>query len=116
MKFFRTGKDESNPIAPSQAEIYYGFRSRALGCKPEDLHLTAVPGEPYGVLMEMGMGGSVATFMALADGTMSMYMLQGQTIIGAGQHTPVREAGLALLARRSALRSRALARRGELAS
>jgi hypothetical protein len=96
MKFFQTGIDQSKPGAPSPQEAYYGIRKLALHSKPEDLRLNVAPGEPYGVLMEMGIGGSTATFVAFRDGTMSMYT-QGQTVLGTGGHLPVREAGFALI-------------------
>jgi hypothetical protein len=48
--------------------------------------------------METGMDRDVATFVCLADGTVSLYLSTGGGVIGGGQHESVRSAGAELLA------------------
>jgi hypothetical protein len=81
------------------ADVYLGMRSQALKARPYDLGLTPDPAAPiYGVLMETGDSGSVATFMVLADGTVSLYLSTGGGVIGGGEHEEVRSAGEEMLA------------------
>lgn len=49
--------------------------------------------------MDIGYPDALITLVSLADGTTSLYFGNGGGIIGAGEHEPVRQATLALLAR-----------------
>ncbi len=77
-----------------RAEIYDGLRSMALGVDPESI---SVPdGEQWSgaavAAMELGLASGTATIVAIADGTVSMYVSTGGGVIGAGEHAAVRNA------------------------
>jgi hypothetical protein len=77
---------------------YNGLRQQILQIRPEDIGLRPRPDEPiFGVMMETGMGKDIATFLCLADGTVSLYLSTGGGVIGAGEHEPVRSAAGELL-------------------
>jgi hypothetical protein len=77
-------KQETNP--------YIGLRNQALTIDPASIGLAPSPEHPnlLAGLMEMGMGGGIATLVIIADGTTSMYWSTGGGIIGAGFHEPVK--------------------------
>jgi hypothetical protein len=76
------------------AEIYADLRSISLTVDLADIHLP--PGEPWSAalvaMMEIGLPTGTATFVALADGSVSMYTSTGGGVIGAGEHAAVRTA------------------------
>jgi hypothetical protein len=77
-----------------RADIYDGLRSMALGLDPESL---SVPdGEQWSgaavAAMELGLGSGTAMIVAIADGTVSMYVSSGGGVIGSGEHAAVRNA------------------------
>jgi hypothetical protein len=83
----------------------------ALGYDPATI---AVPeGEAWGgalvALMELGRPDATATILAVADGSVSMYLSTGGGVIGAGEHAAVR--GVAARFRTVAAESRGLLRR-----
>ncbi len=51
----------------------------------------------FAVLMETGYPGAVASLVAVADGTTSLYFSNGGGIIGAGAYPQVRDEALAFL-------------------
>jgi hypothetical protein len=66
----------------------------ALGVDPESI---SVPeGEHWTgaavAAMELGLANGTATIVAIADGTVSMYVSSGGGVIGAGEHAAVRNA------------------------
>jgi hypothetical protein len=71
---------------------YLGLRDLALRVKPEEIGLSVSAGEPYGVLMETGYSGAVATLVAFGEGTASLYFSSGGGILGGGNHEAVRQA------------------------
>jgi hypothetical protein len=75
-----------------ERNVYAGLRQQMLTLDPASLHLAPSAEYPrvYGGLMEMGMGGDVATLVVVADGTTSFYFSTGGGIIGAGFHEPVK--------------------------
>ena len=80
-----TGRPGTGP------EVYQGLRSMALGIDPATI---AIPdGAPWTgaamAAMEMELAGAVATIVAIADGTVSMYVSSGGGVIGAGGHAAV---------------------------
>jgi hypothetical protein len=76
------------------AEAYSGLRNMVLSTKPESIGLKLTePSELWGVVMETGYPESVASLVALADGTVSLYFSNGGDIIGLGsQEGPQRVA------------------------
>lgn len=75
-----------------QRNVYTGLRQQILTLDPASMHLAPSAEHPhvYGGLMEMGVGGDVATLVVVADGTTSLYWSTGGGIIGAGLHQPVK--------------------------
>jgi hypothetical protein len=93
---------------PSGPEVYRSLRSMALG---HDSSTIAVPdGERWsGALvaaMELGRPDATVTILAVADGSVSMYLSTGGAVIGAGEHAAVR--GVAERFRTVAAESRGL--------
>jgi len=78
------------------AEIYDSLRKQVLSLTPEQL------GE-YGngpvlcVIMETGYPEAIATVVAVADGSASLYFSNGGGIIGAGEHSEGRAAALSVI-------------------
>jgi hypothetical protein len=75
-------------------DVFAGLRARALGL---DIGSIQTPdGEPWKgaavAMMEIGLPTAVASFLAIADGTVSMYTSVGGGVIGAGEHAAVRGA------------------------
>jgi hypothetical protein len=72
--------------------IYEELRSNVLGLDPASIQTP--PGEPLGgaavAAMELAVGAATATIVAVADGTVSMYLSTGGGVIGAGEHLAVR--------------------------
>src|SRR5689334_9039652 len=72
--------------------IFTDLRSAALTIDLASLQTPAR--EPWGgagvAMMEIGMDGAVASIVAIADGTVSMYTSAGGGVIGAGEHAAVR--------------------------
>ena len=72
--------------------IFTDLRSMALTVDLGSLQTPA--GDSWGgagvAMMEIGMDGAVASIVALADGTVSMYTSTGGGVIGAGEHAAVR--------------------------
>jgi hypothetical protein len=80
------------------AEVYSRLRNMVFSIKPENLGVTfAQPDEVWGVLMETGYPEAVATLVALADGTVSLYFSGGGGIIGLGPHPGPKQAAQSLL-------------------
>lgn len=75
-------------------DAYQGLRSIALGLDREAIQLPE--GERWrGALvaaMELGLSEATATIVAIADGTVSMYLSNGGGVLGAGEHAAVRGA------------------------
>jgi hypothetical protein len=74
--------------------VYRDLRSTALALDPASIRMPE--GERWsGALvaaMEVGMPEATATVVAIADGTVSMYLSSGGGVIGAGEHAAVRGA------------------------
>ena len=80
----------------SGQDVYLGLRNQILHLTPENCGLPAraVPTEPCAVLMDWGVNNGTATVVAVADGTVSIYLSSGGGSIGGGQgHAAIREAG-----------------------
>jgi hypothetical protein len=89
-----------SPAADYQVvEVYSGLRNMVFSTKPESLGVTFTqPDEVWGVLMETGYPQAVATLVALADGTVSLYFSNGGGIIGLGPHPGPKQAAQSFLA------------------
>jgi len=90
MSLFGKKKDEPEK---DHAAMSRQLRQQALTVTAVDLNLEPTPARPdvWGVLMELGFRDAVATLTAFADGSASLYISSGGGVIGAGEHTPVRE-------------------------
>jgi hypothetical protein len=88
MGLFRRGRAEA-----SAEDVYAGLRAQALGLEPDMLG-DALPADApiLALLMEMGYPEAVATLLAVADGSTSLYISTGGGIIGAGEHETVASA------------------------
>jgi len=74
-------------------DIYLSLRDRALDANADELGLQpSRPDQPYGIIMDMGVGGAKATVVAFATGDASLYYSTGGGIIGAGQSSPAANA------------------------
>ena len=75
-------------------DVYNDLRSMALAIDPGSIQIPE--GESWSgaamAAMEIGVAGGTATIVAIADGTVSMYVSTGGGVIGAGEHAAVRGA------------------------
>jgi hypothetical protein len=79
------------------AEVYTKLRNQLLTGKAETIGLKPAANEVWGVMMEFGSSGGVASFVALADGTVSLYTSKGGAIIGLGPHPGPHRVGKELI-------------------
>ncbi len=103
MKWFgRREKTEKKPRSSDHASSDQrpDLRGQIFSTSAEDLRLSPTADHPHvwGALMEFGLPNGVATIVAIADGTVSMYTSTGGGVIGAGAHEKVRAAASAYLA------------------
>ncbi|GIJ57231.1 hypothetical protein [Virgisporangium aurantiacum] len=84
-KRFRRGRD-SQP-----ADVYIGLRRQVLETDPARAGLSATPELPrvWGLLMDTTLDRGGFSFVALADGTTSLYFSTGGGMIGGGEHPQV---------------------------
>lgn len=75
------------PVTGELREMALGLRAKDIGVTPALFHQRA-----WGALMETGIQEGYYTLVVLADGTTSLYFSTGGGIIGAGEHSNVREA------------------------
>ena len=66
------------------------LRDQALSTRASELGLRPNGSRVWGILMETGYPEAVATLVAFADGTTSLYFSSGGGTIGAGDHIAVR--------------------------
>lgn len=90
---------EPEPEASDPQEVYAGLRGMVLGLDPKKVGVEPTRELPrvWGIVVDWGMDSGSATFVALADGTASMYTSSGGGVIGAGEHEPVQAAAQRLL-------------------
>ena len=90
MRFFGRKRAREPKAA---AEVYADLRQQVLGLTPDQLGNGALGDAPIlALLMETGYPEAVATLVAVADGTTSLYFSNGGGFIGAGTHAAVVEA------------------------
>ena len=81
------------------AEAYSGLRNMVFSTKPDGIGIKLnESSEVWGVVMETGYPKAVASLVALADGTVSLYFSNGGGIIGLGPHEGPHRAALSFLA------------------
>ncbi len=80
--------------------VYAKLRRRALGMTPEVMGVAndIGPGDPFVVLMEMGMPGTVVTLACFADGDAGVYYQTGGGMVGGRAHETVRQAAKGFIA------------------
>ena len=90
MPLFRRKQDAATPPV---ADVFSELREQALRLTPDQLG-EAVPAEAgiLALLMETAYREAVATLVAVADGTTSLYFSNGGGFVGAGTHPTVAEA------------------------
>jgi hypothetical protein len=102
--YFFLERSNENPIAlqePGPAEP----QNDGAALREDLLHSTAAKAGltpergVWGVLMERGYTKGTATFVALVDGTASMYLSTGGAAVGGKAYTPARAAALKLVSR-----------------
>ena len=87
------GKQQKELTSDNGENVYSPMRNMAFNVKPEDIGVILDNDEQvYGSIVDMGMGGGVATMVCFIDGTASLYFSSGGGIIGAGQHESVQKA------------------------
>ena len=95
MGFVKTLRDRilgrSEQPRPDGEQLYRDLRARILTVSPAELNLSPTSSEPtvWAALMDWHVGSGVATLVAVADGTVSLYLSYGGGIIGAGTHEDV---------------------------
>ena len=84
---------------PDPVDTIKQLRDRVLTLAPAQIGLSPSAQFPHvwGVLMELGYAEALVTLLALADGTVSLYLGHGGGVIGGGQHENVRRAAQNLL-------------------
>lgn len=79
------------------SEVYDGLRGRVLGLTPEELGVDPHQTPILAALMELGYPEAVASLVAVADGSASLYFSNGGGTIGAGEHDSVARAARSFL-------------------
>jgi len=79
---------------PPPADVYTDLRRRILELTPDFGDGALGEGPILALLMETGYREAVATLVAVADGTTSLYFSNGGGFIGAGTHATVAEASV----------------------
>jgi hypothetical protein len=92
------GVGRKQPKPPGQP-VYLDLRGRVLGLDPAEVGIQPTPDLPHiwAILADIGIGGGVATIVAFADGTTSLYTSVGGGMIGSGSVPAVRATNQALL-------------------
>lgn len=93
----RKGDSAADSLPSEPAEIYLGLRNQVLSQWASDVTPLESTTKSLALLMETGYPSAVATLVAIADGTTSLYFSNGGGIIGSGEDETVRAAALSLL-------------------
>lgn len=92
MWFHRKPKRDPSEVARNLRKQALGVDAATLGLRPTTWHARV-----WGIIMETGYPDGVASLVAFAEGSASLYFSGGGGIIGAGEHAAVREATQAFL-------------------
>jgi len=103
--FILKGRQGPNPpteekSSKSVSEAFIGLRKIGLEATPAEVGIdpSALDSGVWAVVMDWEISGNIATLVAIADGTASLYLSSGGGIIGAGQkHESVRRSAKALV-------------------
>lgn len=89
---------KKNAAALDPAKMTTILRAGVLAIQPEDIGLTrsACP-RVWGVMMELGEAEVVVSLVALLDGSVSIYLSDGNGVLGCGLHPDVRLAAAKML-------------------
>ena len=79
-------------------DTYAGLREMALTMSTAELGLDSANEEDLSVIMDIGYPEAVVTLVALADGTVSLYISNGGGTIGLGENPAVRQAASEFIA------------------
>lgn len=80
-------------------ESYSSLRHLVLSTTPDKVGIKLKkPSEVWGVLIETGYPEGVVTLVAIADGTISLYLSGGSGILGVGEHPEPQRVARSLLA------------------
>lgn len=74
-------------------DVIRRLRDQAFHINAADLELSPTPSRPrvWGAIMELGFPTGIATLLAFAEGTTSLYFSNGGGTVGAGEHAIVRQ-------------------------
>jgi hypothetical protein len=79
-------------VPHDKADVNTQLRLMALGLSAEKVGITPLESGVWGAIMDWGMGNGLATLVAFADGTTSLYLGLSGGIIGLQGHAGVRQA------------------------
>jgi hypothetical protein len=82
------------PLAPESGSL----RNQLLHATAQQSGITPIRGGVWGVIMERGYAKGNATVVALADGTASLYLSTGASVVGGKAYPPAHAAALQLCA------------------
>lgn len=96
------GNSSSAPHSSSDTSpsaVYSGLRHQAISISRAEVGIDTPPADApvWGILMETGYPEATATLVALRDGTTSLYLSSGGSIIGGQAHGNVRKASVAFI-------------------
>ncbi|MFI5236179.1 MAG: hypothetical protein ACHQXA_10745 [Gemmatimonadales bacterium] len=97
--FWRRRKGSEDRPKALSGNAYQGLRRQILELVPAEAGFNPAPEGRvvYGAIMDWPVAGAVATVVALADGTASLYLSGGGGIIGGGPHPAVAQAARTFL-------------------
>jgi len=79
--------------ATNPKKVYLGLREQVFSGSSAAFGISvAAPGDPWGAVMEIGMGKTTVTVVALADCNASIYLSSGGGFIGGQSHESIRQA------------------------
>jgi len=91
----RAHQNRDSSGKPADPKVYVDLRNMMLHGSRAKFNLppASTPNEPYGVLMDWGIGSGTASVVAVADGTASVYLSSGGGFIGGSEsHESLRAA------------------------
>ena len=85
---------------PEPTEAYLDLRSMVFELQPDVAGMAPTPELPrvWGAIVDWAVGDGFATFVAISDGTASMYLSSGGGVIGGGERPAIARAATRLVA------------------